>query len=59
MAALVARALAEHGRIDVLVTAAGVAGFGPVADATTEDWDQLMAVNLRGAFLCCRAVLPP
>ena len=58
VAALVSRALAESGRIDCLVTAAGLAAFGPVADAKTEDWDQLMAVNLRGAFLCCRAVLP-
>ncbi len=33
VAALVARTLAEHGRIDILVTAAGVAAFGPVADA--------------------------
>jgi NAD(P)-dependent dehydrogenase (short-subunit alcohol dehydrogenase family) len=58
VAALVSRALAESGRIDCLVTAAGLAAFGPVAGAKTEDWDQLMAVNLRGAFLCCRAVLP-
>jgi NAD(P)-dependent dehydrogenase (short-subunit alcohol dehydrogenase family) len=55
---LVARALAEHQRIDLLVTAAGVASFGPVAEATAEGWDQMLAVNLRGAFLCCRAVLP-
>jgi 3-oxoacyl-[acyl-carrier protein] reductase len=58
VAALVIRALAEGGRIDCLVTAAGMAAFGPVADAKTADWDQLMAVNLRGVFLCCRAVLP-
>jgi 3-oxoacyl-[acyl-carrier protein] reductase len=58
VAALISRALAERGRIDCLVTAAGLATFGPVADSKTEDWDQLMAVNLRGAFLCCRAVLP-
>ena len=58
VAALVSRALAEGGRIDCLVTAAGMAAFGPVADAKTADWDQLMAVNLRGVFLCCRAVLP-
>jgi NAD(P)-dependent dehydrogenase (short-subunit alcohol dehydrogenase family) len=58
VAALVSRALAESGRIDCLVTAAGLAAFGPVTDAKTEDWDQLMAVNLRGVFLCCRAVLP-
>ncbi len=58
VAALVTRALAEAGRLDCLVTAAGLAAFGPVADTKTADWDQLMAVNLRGAFLCCRAVLP-
>jgi NAD(P)-dependent dehydrogenase (short-subunit alcohol dehydrogenase family) len=58
VAALVTRALAEGGRLDCLVTAAGMAAFGPVADAKTADWDQLMAVNLRGVFLCCRAVLP-
>jgi NAD(P)-dependent dehydrogenase (short-subunit alcohol dehydrogenase family) len=58
VAALVGRALAELGRIDVLVTAAGVAAFAPVADVKTFDWDEALAVNLRGAFLCCRAVLP-
>ena len=58
VAALVSRALAECGRIDCLVTAAGLATFGPVADIKTEEWDQLMAVNLRGVFLACRAVLP-
>jgi len=58
VAALVSQAVADGGRIDCLVTAAGLAAFAPVADLKTEDWDQLMAVNLRGAFLACRAVLP-
>jgi NAD(P)-dependent dehydrogenase (short-subunit alcohol dehydrogenase family) len=56
--ALVKRALAEHGRVDVLVAAAGTATFGPLADIKTADWDQTLSVNLRGAMLCCRAVLP-
>jgi NAD(P)-dependent dehydrogenase (short-subunit alcohol dehydrogenase family) len=56
--ALVKRALAEEGRIDLLVTAAGAASFGPVADSKPAEWDQVLGVNLRGAMLCCRAVLP-
>lgn len=56
--ALVRRALAEWRQVDVLVNAAGVATFAPVTDAKLDDWDQMLAVNLRGAVLCCRAVLP-
>ncbi|HEV8534066.1 MAG TPA: SDR family NAD(P)-dependent oxidoreductase [Methylomirabilota bacterium] len=58
VAALVSETLRSFGRIDCLVTAAGLAAFGPVAEAKTADWDETMAVNLRGVFLCCRAVLP-
>lgn len=58
VAAMVKRALTEHGRIDVLVTAAGTAAFGAVADSKMADWDEMLAVNLRGVVLCCRAVLP-
>lgn len=58
VSALVQRALAEQGRIDVLVTAAGTASFGLAADAKLAEWDQMLSVNLRGAMLCCRAVLP-
>ena len=58
MEALVRRALAEWRQVDVLVNAAGVATFAPVTDSKLDDWDQMLAVNLRGAVLCCRAVLP-
>ena len=58
VAGAVGRALAEHSRIDVLVTAAGSASFGPVAESKIADWDRMLDVNLRGAMLCCRAVLP-
>jgi 3-oxoacyl-[acyl-carrier protein] reductase len=44
--------------VDVLVAAAGVAAFAPVSESRPADWDEMMAVNLRGAYLCCRAVLP-
>lgn len=56
--ALVRRVLAEWRQVDVLVNAAGVATFAPVTDSKLDDWDQMLAVNLRGAVLGCRAVLP-
>jgi NADP-dependent 3-hydroxy acid dehydrogenase YdfG len=55
---LARQTLAEWGRVDVLVNAAGLATFAPVTDSKLDDWDQILAVNLRGAVLCCRAVLP-
>ena len=58
VAALVARTRAELERVDVLVAAAGVAAFAAVSESRLADWDEMMAVNLRGAYLCCRAVLP-
>jgi NADP-dependent 3-hydroxy acid dehydrogenase YdfG len=56
--ALVEQTAAEFGRVDLLVTAAGVASFGPLAGTKPGDWEAMLAVNLRGAMLCCRAVLP-
>jgi len=49
---------ARHGRIDVLVNNAGIIFFKPIEATSVEDWDRLMAVNLRGAFLCARAAAP-
>ncbi|MCK8514923.1 3-oxoacyl-ACP reductase FabG [Methylonatrum kenyense] len=49
---------AEFGRIDILVNNAGIASMSPVHEMPTEMWDQLMSINLRGVFLCTRAVLP-
>ena len=47
------------GQIDILVNNAGVIVYNvPVWQTTVEQWDWLMSVNLRGMFLCCRAVLP-
>ena len=48
----------EFGRIDVLVTAAGVAGGGPVHQITVEEWERVQDVNLKGTFLSAKAVLP-
>ena len=55
----VAEVLSAWGRIDILVNNAGIIQYdSPVWAATVEEWDAMMAVNLRGIFLCCRAVAP-
>jgi 3-oxoacyl-[acyl-carrier protein] reductase len=46
------------GPVDVLVNNAGLAHFGPVAEMSVEDFDETMAVNVRGTFLMTRAFLP-
>jgi len=60
--ALVARAVAHFGRLDVLVSNAGIGGRslgdGPLHQCTIDGWDAIMAVNLRGAFLACKFALP-
>jgi NADP-dependent 3-hydroxy acid dehydrogenase YdfG len=56
--ALVDETVGQLGPVDILVNAAGVAAFGPVADAKPADWDAMLAVNLRAVMVCCRAVLP-
>ncbi len=49
----------RHGRIDILVNSAGIAGSnGPVTDYSVEEWYRVVEVNLHGTFHCCRAVLP-
>ena len=56
---LAAETVGALGGIDLLVTAAGVASFGPVAAAGPRDWDAMLTVNLRATMVCCRAVLGP
>lgn len=55
---MVADTLARHGRLDVLVTAAGVWVEGATADATERDWDRTIDVNLKGTFFAIRAAIP-
>jgi 3-oxoacyl-[acyl-carrier protein] reductase len=49
---------AAFGRIDILVNNAGIDTTSLVVDMPTTMWDEMMAINLRGVFLCTRAVLP-
>jgi 3-oxoacyl-[acyl-carrier protein] reductase len=56
---LVNAVMQEFGRIDILVNNAGIGGVSArIEDLSTSAWDEVMAVNLRGVFLCTRAVLP-
>jgi NAD(P)-dependent dehydrogenase (short-subunit alcohol dehydrogenase family) len=53
--AAVATAVERYGKLDVLVNNAGLGTNHDALDATEEEWDELMAVNLKGAFLACQA----
>ena len=60
---MAARTIEHFGRIDVLINNAAVFSVVPmnrgrIETIDPEEWDRLMAVNLRGLFFCCRAVLP-
>lgn len=50
--------LGAWGQIDILVNNAGVIRIGPVMAFSEADWDLVMDVNLKGTFLCSKAVLP-
>lgn len=49
---LVSRTVAEFGQIDILVNCAGIILRRPIEEATDEEWNSTLDVNLRGAFLC-------
>ena len=53
---LVQKTLDTFGNIDILVNNAGIFIGGEIAQLKEEIWDRVMAVNLKGVFLCCQAV---
>lgn len=54
----VAHVAAELGGLDLVVAAAGLGRFAPTEEQSVEDFDEVIAVNLRGTFLAFRAALP-
>jgi 3-oxoacyl-[acyl-carrier protein] reductase len=59
VAAMVEAVLARYGRIDILVNNAGITRDALILRMKEEEWDQVLSVNLGGAFHCARAVLRP
>jgi NAD(P)-dependent dehydrogenase (short-subunit alcohol dehydrogenase family) len=55
---LIAVALERFGRIDIVVNNAGILRSAPFADTTTDVWDRIVAINLRGSFLVTHAAWP-
>ena len=51
-------ALETFSGVDILINNAGIAGGSPIHVHSVDDWDRIMAINLRGSFLMARAVLP-
>lgn len=59
MAQVVDKTLAHYGRLDILVNAAGVYGpIGPTAEVDLGEWVRAIEINLIGAFICSRLVVP-
>jgi NAD(P)-dependent dehydrogenase (short-subunit alcohol dehydrogenase family) len=54
--AMVASVLEKLGRLDILVNNAGINIRGPIEELSEDDWDAVVDTNLKGAWLCCRAV---
>jgi NAD(P)-dependent dehydrogenase (short-subunit alcohol dehydrogenase family) len=55
---MVEKAISEYKKVDILVNNAGISQLGYTAteDLPIEEWDKIIAVNLRGTFLCCKHV---
>jgi len=59
LAAMIDEVASAHGRLDILVNNAGVTRDGLILRMSDEDFDQVLAVNLRSAFVACRAAARP
>jgi NAD(P)-dependent dehydrogenase (short-subunit alcohol dehydrogenase family) len=55
---LVTQTVERHGRLDVLANVAGILRTANTHEHALDTWDQVLAINLTGTFLCCRAAIP-
>lgn len=55
---MVDETIREFGKIDVLVNNAGITIFKPIEEASIEDWNKVINIDLRGSFLCSKYVVP-
>jgi NAD(P)-dependent dehydrogenase (short-subunit alcohol dehydrogenase family) len=56
--AMVARTIDTFGQLDILVNNAGINIRRPIEELQEEEWDQVLDINLKGPWLCCRSVAP-
>jgi len=55
---LIEESIQKFGKIDILVNNAGAAGGGSLEQSDEDEWDKVLALNLKGAFLVCKAAVP-
>jgi NAD(P)-dependent dehydrogenase (short-subunit alcohol dehydrogenase family) len=55
---MIEESIQTFGKIDILVNNAGAAGGGSLEASDEDEWDQVLALNLKGAFLACKAAVP-
>ena len=55
--AMVQQVIRTFGRVDILVNNAGLTGRAPLLEMTDDEWDRMLAVNLKGPFLCSQVVV--
>ncbi len=60
VAGMVTKVVGEFGRIDIIVNNAGIPGGLPrsITEVSEEDWERVLSINLKGTFLCSKAVVP-
>ena len=55
---MVDKTIQNYGKIDILINNAGINILGTVVDTTEKIWDEIIDINLKGVFLCCKYTIP-